>query len=396
MNYKKPYYFDKFRCIAGKCTDSCCIGWDIEIDDVTLDKYKSHKSNLSKKINKYCKGGTIKFVDGVCPFLNDKKLCDIQLNLGEGMLCKVCNSFPRFCDSYGKNKELILSLSCPEVARLILEDDHVGEFVTYKTDEEVDTYCDFDMNLYRDFLPIRDKMFYTIQKDIPLIQKINLLYSGSIDLGNSFSSSKDFVSIANHYLKLDSIETHSLDTYKYLTMIEKVLKMYMSLDYLDDRFYGVVESAYNFFRGLNKILKKYKNRDIIKNELNMLKKLYSFKVKDNTLDRVREILLDDSFDDYYLRLFSYFIYKHILTSVYDSDVREKMTFSCLSTMVIKFIMKYYAILEFTVDKALFIEVSHLYSKEIEHNEDNMRVLYRKIAKTKLLNDNFKDIISKVI
>lgn len=395
MNIKKPKYFDSFSCVAGKCTDSCCIGWDIEIDDITLDKYKNSKNNLTKKFNKYCKSGTIKFVDGVCPFLNSKKLCDIQLNLGEDMLCNVCNTFPRFCDTYGSHKEMILSLSCPEVARLILEEESCGELVSTNTNEEVSSYNTFDTSLYLKFLPVRDKMFCTIMSDAKVLDKMNILYSESKELQDNFDASADINKIANKYLKMSSIDYGSVDIRKYLKIIEKVLKIYMGLDYIDARFFSVIESAYGFFRGLNKILKKYQNREIIKNELNMLKKRYSFKVKDNTIDRVLELWQDDTFSKYYLNLFNYFIYKHILSAVYDYNVQDKMAFSILSTMVIKFIMLYYGMLDFLVDKALFVEISHLYSKEIEHNEDNMKVLYKKIKKSKLLNQNFKNIIAKV-
>ena len=396
MNIKKPIYFDTFSCVANRCTDSCCIGWDIEIDDLTQEKYKLDKSNLSKKINKYCKGGTIKFVDGVCPFLNNKKLCDIQLNLGEGMLCNVCNMFPRFIDTYGNHKEMILSLSCPEVSRLILEDDNYGEFVSTNTDEEVTTYNTFDTSLYLEFLPVRDKMFCVIKSDKTLLEKLNILYSEASELQANFAPKAKLINIANKYLKQDKVNVENIEIRKYLKLIEKVLKIYTKLNYLDTRFSSVIDSAYRFYKGLNKILKKYQNRDIIKNELNMLKKLYSFKVKDNTIDRVLEICNDSTFDDYYLKLFNYFIYKHILSSVYDYNIIDKMTFACLSTMVIKFIMLYYSILDFSVDKALFVEIAHLYSKEIEHSNDNMKVLYRKIKKSKLLNDNFNYIIRKVI
>ena len=396
MNIKKPTYYDTFACIANRCTDSCCIGWDIDIDESTQEKYKTDKSNLSKKINKYCKSGTIKFVNGRCPFLNSKKLCDIQLNLGEGMLCNVCNSFPRFVDTYGNHKELILSLSCPEVARLILDDEHCGEFVSTNTEEEVTTYNTFDTSLYLEFLPVRDKMFCLLKSDKTLLEKLNLMYNEASELQEHFAPKAKLTNIANKYLKLDQVNIETIEIRKYLKLIEKVLKIYTKLDYIDTRFSSVIDSAYGFFRGLNKILKKYQNRDIVKNELNLLKKLYSFKVKDNTIDRVLELINDNTFDEYYLKLFNYFIYKHILSSVYDYNIADKMTFACLSTMVIKFVMLYYSILDFSVNKALFVEIAHLYSKEIEHNSDNMKVLYKKIKKSKLLNNNFNYIIRKVI
>ena len=39
MKVLKPDYYDKFQCIANECTDSCCIGWDIDIDKISFRKY---------------------------------------------------------------------------------------------------------------------------------------------------------------------------------------------------------------------------------------------------------------------------------------------------------------------------------------------------------------------
>ena len=41
MRYIKPNYYEKFKCIAGNCPDTCCAGWNIDIDDESLDKYES-------------------------------------------------------------------------------------------------------------------------------------------------------------------------------------------------------------------------------------------------------------------------------------------------------------------------------------------------------------------
>ena len=35
-----PEYYNKFKCIASKCSDNCCIGWEIDIDSKTYEKYK--------------------------------------------------------------------------------------------------------------------------------------------------------------------------------------------------------------------------------------------------------------------------------------------------------------------------------------------------------------------
>ena len=36
-----PNYYDHFTCIADKCKHNCCIGWEIDIDDDTMDIYDS-------------------------------------------------------------------------------------------------------------------------------------------------------------------------------------------------------------------------------------------------------------------------------------------------------------------------------------------------------------------
>ena len=32
-----PNYYDKFKCIANRCKHSCCIGWEIDIDEDTME-----------------------------------------------------------------------------------------------------------------------------------------------------------------------------------------------------------------------------------------------------------------------------------------------------------------------------------------------------------------------
>ena len=38
MKLYAPEYYKQFQCIADKCTHSCCIGWEIDIDEITDEK----------------------------------------------------------------------------------------------------------------------------------------------------------------------------------------------------------------------------------------------------------------------------------------------------------------------------------------------------------------------
>ena len=35
-----PHYYTDFACIGGRCRHSCCIGWEIPIDDGSLSYYR--------------------------------------------------------------------------------------------------------------------------------------------------------------------------------------------------------------------------------------------------------------------------------------------------------------------------------------------------------------------
>ncbi len=39
MYYRKPQYYDNFTCIADRCPATCCAGWQIVIDEKSLEKY---------------------------------------------------------------------------------------------------------------------------------------------------------------------------------------------------------------------------------------------------------------------------------------------------------------------------------------------------------------------
>ena len=38
MKLLKPDFYDDFVCIASRCRDTCCAGWEIEVDEETLKK----------------------------------------------------------------------------------------------------------------------------------------------------------------------------------------------------------------------------------------------------------------------------------------------------------------------------------------------------------------------
>ena len=123
MKLYGPKYYKSFRCIADKCEHSCCVGWEIDVDDEALDKYESLGGGYGDDVKRSISyDGVPHFklcADDRCPHLDEKGLCKIILNLGEGYLCDICREHPRFYN-YTDIVEVGLGISCPEAARIIL------------------------------------------------------------------------------------------------------------------------------------------------------------------------------------------------------------------------------------------------------------------------------------
>ncbi len=120
-----PNYYKKFKCIADKCRHSCCIGWEIDIDEDTMDLYNSLDGCFADKIRENIGGFPPHFIlkDGErCPFLNDRGLCDIIIELGDGAISDICYLHPRFSNFYEDFTETGLGLCCEESVRVILTD----------------------------------------------------------------------------------------------------------------------------------------------------------------------------------------------------------------------------------------------------------------------------------
>ncbi|MEF3311408.1 flagellin lysine-N-methylase [Paenibacillus sp. GYB004] len=127
-----PSYMRTFSCIGSACEDTCCAGWRVELDIETYKKYTTIrdpelKRIVDKKVTRNRSNPTnqayakIKPVgDNLCPFLNEEKLCSMQLKKGEEYLSTVCSAYPRITNIVNSVIERSATVSCPEVARLAL------------------------------------------------------------------------------------------------------------------------------------------------------------------------------------------------------------------------------------------------------------------------------------
>lgn len=171
-----PAYYPAFRCIAGDCRHSCCIGWEICIDPATLARYralppKQRKAILSRTVTG-SDGTSFRLADGGrCSFLTENGLCQLILTHGEGILCEICREHPRFYNTFSDRIEVGLGLCCEEAARLILTSSEPFCLIALEADPDENRLPDPFEAL---FFAQREESFSILsRRTLPLTERID-------------------------------------------------------------------------------------------------------------------------------------------------------------------------------------------------------------------------------
>ncbi|MBQ8409864.1 MAG: flagellin lysine-N-methylase [Clostridia bacterium] len=178
MKTYAPNYYTDFKCIADLCKHSCCIGWDVYLDEDTLKKYQAEEGALGERIRaSLCeKEDGVCFAmreNGNCPFLNGKGLCDIILEKGEDRISEICREHPRFYNCFSDRYEVGLGLSCEEAARIMLSQEEKTELCLLSEDDEEEDLL-WEEEAY--VLSKRQQLFDLIQdRSLSLDERVRLL-----------------------------------------------------------------------------------------------------------------------------------------------------------------------------------------------------------------------------
>lgn len=321
----KPDFYDGFKCTADKCTDNCCIGWEIDVDETALEKYNGLQSPLGDEIRSQiteAEDGSYCFKlseNERCPFLNENNLCNIIINCGEGFLCDICREHPRFYNWFPGVTECGLGLCCEEVCRLLLESEKPfslieetdGEEIILETQDEV-----YESDFYIFLSGLRDD-FYKILFDVNTNFEEKLVKI--ILKTENFCGEK--IKIRNYH--------NSVEIYKKTEPIDE--KWTLCINDLSDKFTDILNVEIEF--------KEKTKGDMI-----------------------------------YSKILAYIIYRHLIKAVFDKSIKERVCF-CIES--IRFIylcdMKtFYEKGELTVKDR--IENMKIWSKQIEYSEENTDLL----------------------
>ena len=182
MKLTAPDYFNDFKCIAGACRHSCCVGWEIDIDPVSYMNYMNMQGEFGDRIREHIgladTGPYFRMTEDCrCPFLNEEGLCDMIIALGEDSLCQICDDHPRFRNFFSDREEIGLGLCCEAAGRLILGRKEPVKLITMEAEDKSGEEDEEELEL----LDIRGELITAMQdRSAPMTERVaSLMY----DLG---------------------------------------------------------------------------------------------------------------------------------------------------------------------------------------------------------------------
>lgn len=318
MVFRTPSYYNKFRCTADKCTDNCCIGWEIDVDTEAREYYSSVGGDFGRRLQESISPeSSFILKEERCPFLNEKNLCDIIINCGENRLCQICRDHPRYFEWYGGIKEGGIGLSCEEGARLILTGDGV-EITESEVDGEPE---EIDGEFFNCLFSARERIFSIID-----------------DAG--FSLSEKLCVILDYAENLQvMIDNFGLE--------------------IEDSRAGISETGDGDMKAVLDLFSDFEPIDEI-----WTAELEKLRTRSDSVKAV-----SDAEGNFILNLCRYFIWRYFLKGVFDEEILSKVKFALVSVLVIK------VMTQGKNDLDTWLETSKLYSKEMEYSEENKELFF---------------------
>ncbi len=362
MRYIKPKYYDKFECIAHECPDTCCAGWQIMIDEDSLEKYWKQEGAFGRRLR-----NSIDWQEGAfcqnnrrCAFLNDSNLCDLYTELGEGSLCETCKKYPRHEEEYEGLREWSLSLSCPVAAKLLLEEQDFVNFIEEENDmpdELEDEFEDFDLMLFTQLEDARAVVLKHLKEAEGTLEDKMSLYlqmagqmQGCIDREAYF----EIEDVIKRYDRMDLSQLQPTQAGRYEHMYT-LLGYMQELERLRDEWSSVLDDLHHTLYAKGK-----------QDYLESLREFEEYLEKDEKLAKQWEEIGE--------RLFVFFLYTYFCGAVYDDWIYSKMA---LAVESVRFIRELYLAVwmqkrELTMED--YVKAAYGYAREIEHSDQNLNDL----------------------
>ncbi|SHK04491.1 flagellin lysine-N-methylase [Hespellia stercorisuis] len=370
MRYTIPDYYKEFQCTADACEDTCCAGWQIAVDKKSMEQYKNESGPYRRKLDRVVNWQNATFRQDKnlrCGFLNADNLCDMYANLGRGSLCRTCRLYPRHIEEFEGVREITLSVSCPEVAGILLRRKEPVQFLSVERGGE-EEYEEFDPFLYSQLLDARDVMLRILQnRELAVAVRVKLVLGIAHDMQNRIDARELFACQD----VLGKYQTESA-----VRFVEKDLAT------------TAVSARFAFARRLFFVLE---HMELLREDWYVLRReaqqrLYGEKSCGKWARMSREFTAwmqesDIPWEIQKEQLMVYFISTYFCGAVYDGRVYGKVQLAAASVILLEELLKARFVRnEKALDLEDVVEIVYRYSREIEHSDLNIGRMEKLLAK----------------
>ncbi len=365
MRYIKPDYYENFECVAGKCPDTCCAGWQIMIDEESLEKYSEVEGVFGRRLVNSIdwQEGCFYQYEKRCAFLNEENLCDLYTELGGDALCNTCRNYPRHTEEYEGLRELSLSLSCPIAAKMILLQEKFPEFIEYEDDKEeelAEEFEDFDLLMFTQLEDARAAVFKHLKESRDCLEEKLECYlqlardmQACIDEGEYFEVDSVIRTFEQEMLQEQNTGIRE-NNYRY--MHRKTLYLHIvELERLREEWSEVLV-------GLSRVLYE-------KGEAHYRTVLTDF---ERFLAENPEAA--KQWENTGVQLFVFFLYTYFCGAVYDDRIYSKMALAAESVRFIRELYLYRWLGKGCLEAGDYVELAYRYAREIEHSDLNLEAM----------------------
>lgn len=366
MQYTVPHYYKKFRCIAGECPDTCCAGWQIQIDPASLRKYRKIKGPLGNRLKNEInwKESCFRQYNGRCAFLNENDLCDLYLEGGgTRAFCRTCRTYPRHIEEFEGLREISLSLSCPAAADLILNCGEPVRFLHAEDEKEDEPYEDFDFFLFTKLEDARSLILRILQDRA---HPFSLRAAASLALAHDLQQRID----KNALFEADSL----FDRYSSPGMWTWFEARFSALELSEDH----TEKRNSTENALFSILDRL---EVLRDDwMPYLVDARRTLKNAPALQREEERSFSDLFTEQTAeQLLVYFVFTYFCGAVYNADAYGKMKFSFAGMILIRELVRAEWLQNPDITRETILRTACRYAREAEHSDKNKFLMEELLA-----------------
>ena len=373
MLYVKPEYFEKFACVADRCEATCCAGWQIVIDEEARDRYKSEQGEYGAVLRERIDWEEGVFKQGCgkrCAFLKENNLCEMYERLGKNSLCFTCANYPRRIEEFENLREISLMVSCPVVAKILLEQKDPVRFTEEEIDGEEEEFEDFDLFYFSYLEDARKIMIALLQNRelsvavrVALVRKMAEEMQGIIEESDLFHLADVFdtyeeedsliMAVRNTEQELKSFYE---DKEKHFCYSKRVFERLYELEFLSEDWESYLNRCRQILYGEG--IEAYYE----------LQKRFQEYCTQECFDGVSmDIILE--------QLAVYFVFAYFCGAVYDDNVIGKIRMAVDSITVLhEMFAAKWAEQDGCLSAKDIQKIVYRYSRELEHSDLNLEVM----------------------